>query len=129
MAQQSLDADPFANVGNGVRYLRLTNDCPKEGYVVRFESAPEIQHNDVFDKDEYHWPITQWTPAPLTKIITESSIGFRASLKQATAGNPYGKILQITWRKVPGTKGKVIKEWSIVEVRLDDIPQIFGLDG
>lgn len=124
MTQTALPEDPFDNVG-GSRYLRLTNDCPKNGVIIQVHSV-EKQHNDKFDKDEYHWFVTQYMPAPVEKTMTESSPGFCSALKAALNGDYKGKVAQIKWTHTSISRGRTQKDWSIKQLVEADISRIFS---
>lgn len=121
--QGALPIDPMDHV-RGSNYLRLTNECPKEG-VFLILSPPKVIHNDKFDKDEYQWPIIHYTPHPVEKTLTETSPGFCSALKASTQGNPYGKVLRIYWKKVD-YHGRPSKDWSIKIAAEADIKEAFA---
>ena len=107
--------DPMDNIG-GTRYLRLSNDCPPNGVVLEL-SKPKVVFNDKFGgKDEYQWPCIHYTPEGFDKILTESSKGFCTALKNATGGAPYGKLLQIKWRKTK-YNGNGMKDDKMLRMR------------
>jgi len=112
------------NTGSS-RYLRLTNDCPKEGVIVVLEKPSKI-HNDKFDKDEYQWPCIHYTPVPIEKTLTESSPGFCAALKKINNGQPFGLPIQIKWVKSSMSGGRTVREWSVKALAEADIARIFA---
>ena len=127
--QVGLPTDPMENVG-GSRYLRLSNECPKEGVILSLE-RPTIMDSKFTDKTgnpkkEYQWPCTQFMPMPVDKTLVESSPHFCTALKKATKGEPYGKVLQIQWTKEYPKGGNPIRVWSIREISEADVKQIFG---
>lgn len=122
--QTALPEDPLDNVSGG-RFLRLTNDCPKEGVFVIL-SKPTVVHNEKFAKDEYQWPVMHFTPHPVEKTMTESSPGFCDALKKTTKGEPYGKVLRIHWMKTAMSGGRQIREWSIKLADESDIKAAFA---
>jgi len=124
MPQTALPDDPM-EMTQGSRFLRLTNECPKQGVVLVLEE-PTIVKNDKFGKDEYQWPCVQYMPQPIEKTMTESSPGFCVALKKATGGKPYRIPLQIRWVKTVISGGRQVREWSIKVLESKDIPQIFA---
>lgn len=119
-----LPADPMEHMG-GTRFLRLSNECPPQGVILQLARPPEVVVNTKFgQKQEYQWPCVQFTPEGFDRILIESSKGFCTALKSATEGKPYGKLLQIKWRKEKYS-GKDIRAWSIRIVQENDIKEIF----
>lgn len=124
MAQTSLPDDPLDNVG-GSSYLRLTNDCPPNGILMQIHSVGKV-HNEKFDRDEYNWTITHFTPAPIDKTMTESSPGFCTALKTATKGNYRSAIVLVKWVKTPMSGGRTRKDWSIRLASEEDVKKMVG---
>ena len=124
MSQVGLPEDPLDNIG-GSRYLRLTNDCPPEGVIVEIHSVAKV-HNDKFDRDEYQWTITHFTPTPIDKTMTESSPGFCTALAKATNKDYKGKPLQIRWVKSSISRGRTQKDWSVKVLTEADVKAIFA---
>lgn len=130
----TLSDDPFENARDGTGFLRLTNECPPNGVVIRILDFSKVS-NSRFDqndpKDEYNWKITHFTPEPHEKTLTESSKGFCTALKKLGYGSvkdmiAAGPVLHITWIKTPISKNRTMKEWTIKKVQPDDIPKIFS---
>ena len=129
MGQTALPEDPMENT-TGSRYLRLTNECPKQGIVLQLEEPQLVESRFKGDggtlKKEYHWPCIQWTPEPVEKVLNESSPGFCTALKKATNANPYRIPLQIKWVKSNISGGRQQKDWSIRILKQEDIKAIFA---
>lgn len=118
-----LPEDPFEGVKSS-SFLRLSNECPKEGIVVQFLSfPPKIVENKTFgDKAEYHWDVAEvsWNGG-FQKTLVESSNGFRASLKAACNGTPpTQRFFMIRWKKENISKGRQQKVWTIKEMNSDE---------
>lgn len=122
-----LPDDPFDNRREGTNFLRLTNECPEKGLIVRIESFKKV-HNDKFKKDEYHWGVTHFTPHPIEKIITESSKGFCTALSGLGLGSAkdlIGKVIKIHWITEQISNSKSMKVWNIKLVEKDDLKNVF----
>lgn len=87
----------------------------------------ELVENDRFGgRQEYHWSVTHYTPAPVPKVCTESSKGFCTALAnlQLTMDELQQKLLHIKWTKEElGTR--TIKYWDIRVIDDGQLKELF----
>ena len=103
----------------------MTNECPEDGLLISVEGVEQATNQK--GKPEYHWDVTHYTPAPIKKICTESSMGFCTALAQIgkSVKDLKGKVLHVKWSHEQISGGRNMKVFQIKECSQDDLKGLF----